>query len=535
MLQIADNAAAHEISLRLPTAQFNSENAFKVVRDWIHECSTEHEFCPKQNIPEMPTRVLDVQDASGSKLPRLQTTSGLKGAYAALSYCWGGQQTFTTSRSTFQDRCQGIETTDLPQTIQDAITCTRKLRLRYLWIDSLCIIQDSESDKAKEISRMADIYANAEITISAACAESAWSGFLSRECSIPPPKLISPFRCFDGSVGSIYLEERANLSEDTKLEDPINERAWTLQESVLSRRLLTYTSAGQLEWKCHTKHYYDGMRSQRLRSLLDEYPPPSLCNFSFMQAKRGPSEFRKSSVRVVDEWCELMKLYSKRHISVLDDRTLAIAGIAAEFQRELGGVRYLAGMWEGHLRDMLLWRVLDTEKLGPRPLPSLAPSWSWLSVGRHVRLCASYMAGKGPGYVDENVNFEVLECWVTPASAAVPLGRVSTSQLKVKGKMRDANTFLGNEMPLDAFKILPDESMDDMKIGNLISTRWLLVSWDFDAQNRNHIYSGLILKTCSNGTHSRLGVFEYFSDWDKFMSTGYEVFDDVRTCEVIIT
>lgn len=193
IFQMADDAAAHEISLRLPTAQFSSENAFKVVRDWIHECSTEHEFCPSQNVPEMPTRVLDLGDGSGSKLPRLQTTLDLRRPYVALSYCWGGQQTFTTSLNTFQDRCQGIETTDLPQTIQDAITCTRNLGLRYLWIDSLCIIQDSDSDKGKEISRMADIYANAEITISAACAESAWSGFLSRECSIPPPKLILPF------------------------------------------------------------------------------------------------------------------------------------------------------------------------------------------------------------------------------------------------------------------------------------------------------------------------------------------------------
>lgn len=341
--------------------------------------------------------------------------------------------------------------------------------------------------------------------------------------------------CFDGSLGSIYLEERTNLPEDTKLEDPIDKRAWTLQESVLSRRLLSFTSAGQLQWKCHTKHYYDGMRSQRLRSLLDEYPPPSLCNFAFKQAQKSPSQLIKSSVRVVDEWCELMKLYSKRHISVLDDRPLAIIGIADQFQRELDGIRYLAGMWEGHLRDMLLWRVMDTEQLGPRPSPSLAPSWSWLSVARHVRLRASYFRGKGPGYVDKGVDFEVLRCWVTPASASVPFGQVSTSQLKVKGRMRNASTFLDHEMPFDAFKILPDESMDDTKIENLMKTQWLLVSWDVDAQSRNHIYSGLILKPCGNGTHSRLGVFEYISDWDRFMRTGYEVFDDVSTCEVTIT
>ncbi len=152
-----------------------------------------------------------------------------------------------------------------------------------------------------------------------------------------------------------------------------------------------------------------------------------------------------------------------------------------------------------------------------------------------MRLCASYMKGKGPGYVDKNVDFEVLECCVVPASAAVPLGRVITSQLKVRGRMRNADTLLGPEMPLEAFEILPDESMDDMKIENLMRTRWLLVSWDFDTQSRNHIYSGLILKPCGNGTYSRLGVFEYVSDWDRFMSTGHEVFDDVSTCEVIIT
>lgn len=120
----------------------------------MQDCLLNHEQCPRPDSSFIPTRLIDVGKDDGKQSIHVHLTSGEKAPYAALSYCWGRSQPVTTNTLNINGMLRGIATSTLPQTILDAITVTRKLGLRYLWADALCIIQDSASEKDEEIAKM---------------------------------------------------------------------------------------------------------------------------------------------------------------------------------------------------------------------------------------------------------------------------------------------------------------------------------------------------------------------------------------------
>ena len=128
--------------------------------------------------------MIDVGDAGGSQNPKSHISRREIGQYAALSYCWGGPQPVVLTQSSLESMTQRIFMSRLSETIQDAIISTRKLGLRYIWIDALCFIQDFASDKELEISKINHVYQNAYVTICAANAVQCSEGFL-RERSLP--------------------------------------------------------------------------------------------------------------------------------------------------------------------------------------------------------------------------------------------------------------------------------------------------------------------------------------------------------------
>ncbi len=103
---------------------------------------------------------------------------GELGSYAALSYCWGSHQSFVASTKSLERLKSGFPIENLPPTIKDAVEVTRKLGLRYLRVDALCILQDCKKDKTFQIERMGSIYKNATVTIAASMASSVTNGFL---------------------------------------------------------------------------------------------------------------------------------------------------------------------------------------------------------------------------------------------------------------------------------------------------------------------------------------------------------------------
>jgi uncharacterized membrane protein len=115
---------------------------------------------------------LDVGPQDGSQLPRLVEAAkeGIQAPYAALSHMWGDYSQIPllrTIESKYEVMKSRIPMWELSKNFADAVVVTRKLGLRYVWIDSLCIIQDSQSDWKKEAAMMHDVYRYAEITIAA--------------------------------------------------------------------------------------------------------------------------------------------------------------------------------------------------------------------------------------------------------------------------------------------------------------------------------------------------------------------------------
>ncbi len=117
----------------------------------INQCK-HHEHCSENEETYLPTRVID---CSAPSKPRLvQTNRQLRGFYCNLSYVWGGDQSSKTTLSNIDTYINEGITLPIPQTIADAISVTNKLGIKYLWVDALCIIQDSTEDKNKELGIM---------------------------------------------------------------------------------------------------------------------------------------------------------------------------------------------------------------------------------------------------------------------------------------------------------------------------------------------------------------------------------------------
>jgi hypothetical protein len=278
------------------------------------------------------------------------------GLYAALSYCWGGPQSFQTTRDTLVTKCEIFSANELPKTLQDAVLLTQKLGLRHLWVDSLCIVQDDDEDKAKELARMAEYYSNAHITICAA-GEKCTSGFLAAHsgCDHHPesklPNDLLHLRVLDetDTVRTLLFRPETPL---VRRSDGIEQRAWTLQERVLSPRVLFYGSQ-RTTWQCSSKShgdggndngggYHDGFDYQKLHRAL----------------RLGKEAVAGRDVidlgQLLNMWYQAVEEYTHRAVTNRLDKLLAISALASRL-REVVDSHNVAGLWNITFIQDLLW------------------------------------------------------------------------------------------------------------------------------------------------------------------------------------
>ena len=465
----------------------------------------------------MPTRVLDVSD---DQYIRLHIPGGGSCHYCTLSYCWGGPQPVRTLAKNIERHKAGIRVSDLPQTIQDAASCTRELGVKYLWVDSLCIVQDSVDDKRQEIARMASIYQNAFVTIAATNASKCVEGFLSKRRRPSYEIFIGdlPWSCLDGKIGKVSLH--CQCSEKPH-EEPLNQRAWALQETLLSPRVLSFSSQ-RLVWECQTFRYTDGgdPRSRPFREIGKSRAQPSL--FSPLTAAMVPISPRSESAHQV--WRSVVKNFTQREITEESDKLLAISGIAQQLHL-ITGDEYLAGLWKGSLMSELMWShglMFDFAKSPPparRPEKYRAPSWSWASVDGAIEFCGS------PSYPKPVA--EVIQCEVLLANSSKPFGAVIDGHLVIRGLLRSLeidevlqyfdlrpNKFTGAKIPkmiLDGNEVLPvsnavslpDNISGDAQVDQRI---WLLEMGRYQAYP-----CGCVLRQASQKDHRsfrRIGWFD---------------------------
>lgn len=367
-----EDAAAKEISTR--PIESDPAHCLPKVKLWFDTCQRLHTSCrhaaARLNKARLKPRRLVAIDSSGS-IPKLhlQEADHLEWfpSYVALSYCWGGDQAVKTTKDTLTGLQLSIPFEPLPATLKDAITVCINLNHRYIWIDALCIVQDDEDDKLSEIAKMPYIYGRAAFTIAASRSAAAGEGFLQPRVTDPKSRAAFALSCINstGALGTLNFVELDIQSE------PIDQRGWTLQERLLSPRLIEFGEL-QTRWICQNDDadgVADGWREQSERDRLK----PSMVTVRVaLDEADGPD---------IGLWNHLVEIYTERKLTQITDRPLAIAGIAEWFFNLLGNKynRYVAGLWESYIHTGLLWSV-DPKDRRSCVNVYLGPSWSWISI-----------------------------------------------------------------------------------------------------------------------------------------------------------
>ncbi|KAF2161282.1 hypothetical protein M409DRAFT_59282 [Zasmidium cellare ATCC 36951] len=364
----------------------------KLCARWLHRCSGQdqetragHRNCPTLVEVKLPTRVLKVGSHSGDPITLVET-DGTRGVYACLSHCWGTSPvSASTLRSNLHHHLQGFPLEYLPRTFRDAVTVCRYLHLPYLWIDSLCIVQDDPQDWDGECVQMCSIYQNAALTIAASSSENAEGGILrlrkqptSSPCLIPsktsggPAYVISPWpRSAAGSwLSSLELPPAALL-----------ERAWVVQECLLSPRILFFHE-DELYFDCFAGRFREAYPDIAHR----HHPQDSFDRAQYNKMTLNPSNLAHPEQHLVDIWFSIVHEYSLTQLSYQGDVLPALSGLAKalaqrskQIEAPLGD--YAAGLWteKDVFNKCLLWYATGKRKQYRFPCEESLPSWSWAS------------------------------------------------------------------------------------------------------------------------------------------------------------
>lgn len=507
-------------------------------------CQRQHKACPREQDVTLPSRVIDVCLGQNEPSVLLHCQQGVsKGRYITLSYCWGGDQPIKLSKSNIGVWQNRIPSEGLPKTLIDAIECARRLSIRYLWVDSLCIIQDDEEDVASEIAKMPRIFNDAVVCIVAANSSSSTNGFLTQKSTSTPEQLFQLFfRGPDGLKGSLSIVN----SRTSGYIEPIELRAWTLQESMLSPCKLVYGSS-HLQWFCPSVQYTHGMNvemseQQRSRWMLppelDDIFRPSLPistsklrkdvnNMMLALTFKRTSTLEKESLDVWEDWKTVISNYSKRELSFHRDKLLALSGVAERFGRTIKS-DYLAGLWASYLPWGLLWKTRPVGRItSGHSHRYIAPSWSWASTDVVIEWSELSVCK------DTKPLIRIREHQAQPTFASAPYGDFVQCRLVIKGWLRqgcsaDKTTLFGTlpaklvtevkiSVESDHFRPRKTTSSLGVPAQDTVSLRressrrfwqrtsaWCIqLAWSRQA----HCYAGLVLKHIEDDIFTRVGIF----------------------------
>ncbi|KAJ4294400.1 hypothetical protein N0V90_008090 [Kalmusia sp. IMI 367209] len=305
--------------------------------------------------------------------------------YLTLSYRWARNPTVLLLNSTIDKFRRGLPITSLPKTFRDSIIIARRFSIRYVWIDSLCIIQDSSEDWAQESIRMHDVYANSSCNIVASASEDPEGG------------LFRPRKPEEVHFGKISVDLPSGKSMVFEMWDqfymnrltygPLTDRGWVFQERVLSPRVLHF-SHSQIVWECFEMNKCETFPNWSPFPTEVHYSRGLKTLWAFFDSKTRTSglpekgeEKKLMRAEIYEQWMHLVKTYSRCAWTHPDDRLIAMSGIAKMFERHIGD-DYLAGMWRSRFTEGLNWVVTDPVA---RPKNRFrAPSWSWAAVDSPV-------------------------------------------------------------------------------------------------------------------------------------------------------
>jgi len=439
--------------------QTDTPDIFNWAIHWIQECQANHTKCNNKFIPEssehyLPLRLLDVGGYEDEMISlKLSSQLGEEHSknYIALSHCWGEAVNLTLTKSDV-DNMASLHMSRLTKNFQHAVRIARALDIRYLWIDSLCIVQDDDAEWESESANMGLVYANSKCVISASASKDSNGG-----CFMPKELFRNDCTLRSSSHHSIVVSAAHNRSFEAsfklfkeKAENTVlNTRAWTFQERYLARRVLHFCE-GAVFFECNELVVHDGVQYSGekypvrtgVRSDGTLHPPEEyeavqrpverpmaaeiprtgrarqrakeqaerqqdaeqrkqmekLLAMSARSGMRGAFEllwrFKGTAlaekVEFHQSWFELVEQYSARKLTRGTDKLKAMSGIAYFIQKNTG-LQYTAGLWKEMLAFNLLWVVSSPPE--ERPVRNI-PSWSWGSVDGRIshRLKVSELA-----------------------------------------------------------------------------------------------------------------------------------------------
>jgi hypothetical protein len=489
--------------------------------DWLQVCDTHHYSCFAP-IQKLPKRLLQVSDNTS----RLVETEGMPYAkYTTLSHCWGkGTDMIKTTRENYDNRILGIDWDELPQIFKDAIAVTLRIDCQWIWIDSLCIIQDDELDWKEESSKMADVYSNSFLNIATTfSASSSGQCFSHRRCHNSSNDIMQGREDYyvqstdvfdDLHLPSMGLHVRiahwlghAHVTGSTSVErcqvSPLLDRAWVFQERLLAPRTLHFGSS-EMIWECNSS------LACECTEISNYQPIENALKVQYAVVCQD----RASQEDILNLWYELVNAYSSLLLTKSTDRAHALAGIASRISAKLR-CGYLAGLWAVDLSKGLLWHSVSPNVNGKRPSPSV-PTWSWMSQANPERSDAIVRCPQDTKFLEDYIQDHRLRIQWTCADADhtdtnpfvdVPLGQLDLTAAAIPGKIRvDHSSFYYHVVIGDGYEtdFIPDYAIGD---GLEYGTDVLCVLFGTLSGSPR----GLVLKlTSQSGHYTRVGL-GYFS------------------------
>lgn len=418
----------------------SSEQSFSCAIDWIEDCKRSHRTCTVSTTGVLPDRVLDLgfADFLSESPVKLYETKNENDDYVCLSYCWGKAQNLTTKKGNLQAHIKGLTWDVLPQTFRDAIIFTRRLKIRYLWIDSLCIIQDDNKDWQRQACKMPAIYENSYVTIAATASDSSTGGcFRKAEQRYKAQELSIEDR--SGTTHKIFVRHHLPhwMSANPRYfgrhfeEFPIWNRGWIMQERLLAPRVIHF-GRHELMWECteaarcecsFLDHIGRDHEIDEDNSKLDKIRHYR----SIAQDKEEKEETQLTRQSIYEasppqRWRALVSKYSSLSLTMEKDIFPALAGLAKQWNRNVND-EYIAGMWKGNLPIDLLWQVMSPQKRKIEHSNWRAPSWSWAHDKYHVEWVNDLK-----NVCDPEIHLTVLDAGQTPTGEDM-MGEISFAYL----------------------------------------------------------------------------------------------------------
>lgn len=314
----------------------------------------EHKACHTRKFSYSPTRLVELLRCGNLRLVELPNGPE---PYIALSHRWNFKSHCKTTLTNVRQRYESLPDGSLSPTMRDAVEVVRRLGFRFLWIDALCIIQDSDEDWLLEASKMSHVYQNAVLTIAAADCENHEQGiFRPRAVRCLRPFPVKDLRKYTRE--RIWWGQKITKDEEKSLhifpgtkgarqgirpKGTLDTRGWILQEQLLSARVL-YFDRGELFWECITCSASES--SPISASLLEDDNPNETWAFRFLRrtisGADDPALLRR---HLADVWNLVVQNYSRRTLTKVSDTLVALQGVMQALERVLGEPS-LAGMWK---------------------------------------------------------------------------------------------------------------------------------------------------------------------------------------------